>query len=107
MTWALVLLLAATAGFTVAVVHRAPRRPPDPPASDRSGPPDLRGLLDAGAAVLALLAVVVAGTVVLTDRPDQGAKLAVLGLLSYLVHVVAAAVLTRPRARRRPWTRAG
>ena len=95
MTWALVLLVAATAGFTVLVVHGTPsgRRRPD--GCDRPPRLELRGLLDAGAAVLGLLALAAAGTVLVTDRPDQGAKLAVLGLLSYLVYVVAAAVLTR------------
>ena len=100
MTWALVLVLAATAGFTVLVVHRTPRRAPVPGDPEPSRRPDLRSLLDAGAAVLGLLAVGVAGTVLLTDRPDQGAKLAVLGLLSYLVYLVATALLTRPPGRR-------
>jgi hypothetical protein len=92
--WALVLLLAATAGFTVLVVRRTPRR------AGADGRLDLRGLLLAGAAVLGVLALAVAGTVLLTDRPDQGAKVAVLGLLSYLVYLGAAALLTRTRGRR-------
>ena len=91
MVWALVLLLAATAGFTLLVVRRTPR----PGAAD--GRPDLRGLLTAGAAVLGVLALAVAGTTLFTDRPDQAAKLAVLGLLSYLVYLGAAAMLTRTR----------
>ncbi|SDR77402.1 hypothetical protein SAMN04488543_0416 [Friedmanniella luteola] len=90
MTWALVLVVAATAAFTALVVRRTPRRV-------APGRPDLRSLLDAGAAVLGVLALAVAVTVVITDRPDQGAKLAVLGLLSYLVYVGAAAVITRGR----------
>ena len=100
MTWALVLLLAATAGFTVVVAHRTPRRPPRLDDADRARRPDLRGLLDAGAADLVLDAVALAGTPLLPDRPDQGAKLAVLGLLSYLVYVGAAALLTYPPRRR-------
>lgn len=94
MTWALVLVLVATSVFSVLVVHRTP---PGPVVLVR---PDLRKPLVAGAAVLGLLALAVAATVVLTDRPDQAAKLAVLGLTSYLVFLGVLAVVARAAGRR-------
>ena len=93
MTWALVLLLVATGAFTVLVVHRTPRPP------DGSGRLDVRRLLVAGALVLGVLGLAVVATVVFTDRPDQGAKLAVLGMSSYLVYVAALAVVARVTGR--------
>jgi hypothetical protein len=92
-TWALVLLLLAIGGFTVLVAHRT-SRPPGP------GRLDLAKLLDAGAGALGLLGLAVVATIVLTDRPDQAAKIAVLGLLCYLVYLGAVAVLVRTTVRR-------
>ncbi len=91
MAWPLVLLVVATAAFTSLAARRSAH--PSPGDGRRS----LRDLLDAGAVALGLLAVAVTLVVLGTGRPDQGAKVAVLGLLSYLVYVAAAAVLTRRR----------
>lgn len=93
MTWALVLLLVTTGGFTVLVAHRT-SRPPGP------GRLDLAKLLDAGAAALGLLGLAVAATIVLAERPDQAAKIAVLGLLCHLVYVGGVAVIHRTAGRR-------
>ncbi len=91
MAWPLVLLMVATAAFSALSVRRAPSR------LAGTGRHDLSGLVNTGAAALGLLAVAVAVVVVVADRPDQGAKLAVLSLLCYLVYVGVAAVLIRRR----------
>lgn len=96
MLGALVLLVLATAGFSVGVMTWRTRRARIGSVLDRE---QIEGFVFVGAAALVLLAVAAAVLGWALGRPGPAEALAVVGLMAYLLYLLVAVVLLHRTAR--------
>jgi hypothetical protein len=88
--WALAVILLAFAGFSVLVIRRPrPTQVYDP--NSRLDVDQLKGFVYVGAAVLALVSVIVITTGLLDSSSGRAEALAVLGLFGYALYLLTSA----------------
>ena len=99
MFWALAAILLAFAGFSVIVIRRPRPAPVDRPDS-RFDVEQLKGFVYVGAAILALVSIIVITTGVLDSTSGRAEALAVLGFFGYALYLLTSAAALYLMARR-------
>ena len=99
MFWALAVILLAFAGFSVLVVRR-PRPAPAYPPDSRFDVEQLKGFVYVGAAVLALVSVIVITAGLMDSTSGRAEAVAVLGFFGYALYLLTSAGAIYLMARR-------
>jgi hypothetical protein len=97
--WALAVILLAFAGFSVIVVRR-PRPAPAYHPNPRLDVEQLKGFVYVGAAVLALVSVIVVTAGLIDSTSGRAEAVAVLGFFGYALYLLASAGALYLMARR-------